>query len=102
MAPITLSISDLLLAAISLVIASVLSILLALNIYRSLAIAALRMVAQLLLVGLMLRYVFALSSPALTLLVVAGMISAATYEVYSRQKSHFHGWRRFGLGGLPP
>jgi len=101
MTPISLSVPDLLLASISLLIATALSILLALNVYRSLAIAALRMVAQLLLVGVMLRYVFALSSPAVTLLVVAGMIAAATYEVHSRQKLHFHGWRRFGLGGLP-
>ncbi len=101
MTPIDLSTVDLLLAAISLLIASGLSIVLSLNVYRSLTVATLRMVAQLLIVGLMLRYVFALSSPAVTLLVVAAMIAAAAYEVYSRQKFHFHGWRRFGLGGLP-
>lgn len=101
MTPISLSVTDLLLAALSLVLASLLSILLALNVYRSLAIATVRMVVQLLLVGLMLRYVFALASPVVTLLVAVAMILAATYEVYSRQQMRFYGWRRFGLGGLP-
>ncbi|MGV6875605.1 ABC transporter permease [Pseudochelatococcus sp. B33] len=101
MRPINLSVIDLLLAALSLVIASGFSILLALNVHRPLAIAAVRMVAQLLLVGLMLRYVFAIASPAVTLLVLAAMIVAATYEVYSRQQFRFGGWKRFGLGGLP-
>lgn len=101
MTPISLSVVDLLLAALSLVIGSALSVLLALNVSRSLAIAALRMVAQLLLVGLMLRYVFALASPSVTLIVALAMILAATYEVHSRQQLHFSGWRRFGLGGLP-
>ncbi len=101
MTPIDLSFVDVLLAALSLMIASGFSILLALNVHRRLAISAVRMVAQLLLVGLMLRYVFAISSPAITLLVLAAMLAAATYEVYSRQQFRFGGWRRFGLGGLP-
>lgn len=101
MTPIDLSVADLALAALSLVIASGLSILLSLNVHVPMALAALRMVAQLVLVGLVLRYVFALSSPAVTLLVAAAMIAAATYEVSSRQLLRLRGWRRFGLGGLP-
>ena len=101
MTPIGLSAVDLLLASLSLVIASGLSIVLELNVYRSLIVATLRMVAQLLLMGLMLRYVFAINSPAVTLLVAAMMIGAAAYEVFSRQQLRFRGWRRFGLGGLP-
>lgn len=101
MTPIDLSVADLLLAAFSLLIASGLSIVLSLNVHRSLAIAALRMVAQLILVGLMLRYVFALSSSTLTLLVAAIMLIAATYEISSRQQLRLRGWKRFGLGGLP-
>lgn len=101
MTPIDLSVTDLLLAALSLLIASGLSMLLSLNAHRSLAVAAVRMVAQLVLVGLMLRYVFALSSPAVTLFVAVVMILAATREVSSRQRLRFRGWRRFGLGGLP-
>jgi len=101
MTPIDLSATDLALAAISLLLASGLSLLLSLGIHRQMAVAVLRMIAQLVFVGLMLRYIFALSSPAVTLFFAAVMILAATWEIHSRQKLHFHGWRRFGLGGLP-
>lgn len=101
MTPITLSAFDLLLAALSLLIASGLSLLLSLGFHRAMAIAVLRMVAQLVLVGLLLRYIFALSSPLVTLGFAAIMILAATWEVQSRQKRQLRGWLRFGLGGLP-
>lgn len=100
MTPIDISPSDLLVASVSILIASGLSVLLSLNLHRSLTTAALRMVAQLILVGLMLRYVFALASPALTFVVASAMILSATFEVSSRQQLRFRGWRRFGLGGL--
>lgn len=101
MTAIKLSVADLFLAALSLVIASGLSIAFSLNVHRSLTMAAARMIAQLVLVGLMLRYVFALSSPAVTIGVVALMIVAAAWEVQARQQHHLRGWQRFGLGGLP-
>lgn len=101
MTPIELSVADLLVAALSLVIASGLSIAFSLNVHRSLAIAAVRMAAQLVLVGLMLRYVFALSSPAVTIAVAALMIATAAWEVQARQKHQVRGWQRLGLGGLP-
>lgn len=101
MTPIDLSVTDMTLAALSLVIGSGLSMLFSLNFHRTLAIAALRMIAQLVLVGLMLRYVFALSSPMVTLCFSAAMILAAIWEVSARQRLRFRGWRRFGLGGFP-
>lgn len=101
MTPIELSVADMVLAALSLVIASGLSIVLSLNIHRAMAIAALRMVAQLILIGLVLRYIFDLASPVVTIGFATVMVLAATWEVASRQKLHFRGWRRFGLGGLP-
>ncbi len=101
MTPIDLSATDLALAALSLIIGAGSSILLALDVHRSLAIAAIRMIAQLMLVGVTLRYVFAASSPWLTLSVAVAMMLAASYEVYSRQQFRFAGWSRFGLGGLP-
>lgn len=101
MAPIELSASDMALAALSLLIASGLSVALSLNVHRALFVAALRMIAQLVVVGLALRYVFALSSPVVTLLVAGLMILAAIWEVASRQRFHLRGWYHFGLGGLP-
>lgn len=72
MTPIDLSPSDLILAALSLLMASGLSVMLDLRISRMLAIAALRMTAQLVLVGLVLRHVFALSTPVVTLAATSG------------------------------
>jgi putative ABC transport system permease protein len=99
--PIELTTADMALAALSLLIASGLSVALSLNVHRALFVAALRMIAQLVVVGLALRYVFALSSPVVTLLVAGLMILAAIWEVASRQRFHLRGWYHFGLGGLP-
>jgi len=97
--PIQLAVPDLAVAALSLLIGTGLSIMMSLNLQRSLAIAVVRMCAQLILVGLLLRHVFAVASPVLTLLVTVVMLLAASYEVASRQPSGLHGWLRFGLGG---
>lgn len=101
MTPIELSLADLTIAALSLILGSLLSIVLSLNVHRSLMISAIRMIAQLVLIGFMLRYVFFLSSPILTLFIIGAMILAATFEVQSRQRGHFSGWMRFGAGALP-
>ena len=101
MTPIDLAFVDVGLAALSLLIGSGLSILLSLNVHRSLVAATVRMIAQLVLVGLMLRYVFAVSSPMLTVLVASAMILAASYEVHSRQDFSLRGWSWYGLGGAP-
>jgi putative ABC transport system permease protein len=61
--------------------------------------AAVRVVIQLLLVGLVLREVFALQSPWLVVLVVAAMFGSASYEILSRQERRFAGRWGVGLGG---
>lgn len=78
-----------------------LSLRLALGIQRPLLVAAARMVVQLILVGLFLRQVFALTSPWVTGAVVALMIAAACHEVGSRQERRFQGAWRYGVGGVP-
>lgn len=85
MNPILLTTGDLLLASLLIVAGAALSLAMSLGIHRTLLWAAVRMVVQLLLVGLVLRAVFALSSPGVTLLVVLAMIVAASREVGSRQ-----------------
>lgn len=92
---------ELLAAALSLMIGAGASVALSLGAHRPLAWAALRMGAQLILVGLVLRHLFAAASPGLTLLAAAVMLSAATYEIAARQQARLRGWLRFGLGGLP-
>jgi putative ABC transport system permease protein len=82
--PITLGPLDLALAACLVVIEALLSLVLGLGIHRQVTIAAARMVVQLLLVGYALRFVFALGSPAVTLLAVALMALIAAREVAVR------------------
>ncbi len=89
MTPILLTAGDLMLASLLIVLGAMLSLTMSLGIHRALLWAAVRMVVQLLLVGLVLRTVFALSSPWLTLLVVAAMIVAAAREAGSRQERRF-------------
>jgi putative ABC transport system permease protein len=84
MTPIALGPFDLAVAALLVVVEAVLSLVLGLGIHRQVTIAAARMVAQLLLVGYALRFVFALASPALTLLTVALMALIAAREVAVR------------------
>src|SRR5262249_9712389 len=70
MTPIPLSTGDLVLASLLIIAGAALSLAMSLDLHRTLLWAAVRMVMQLMLVGLALRAVFALSSPWVTLLVV--------------------------------
>jgi putative ABC transport system permease protein len=85
----------------SLVLANaVLSIVLDLGIHRSMLIAAVRMVVQLLLVGLLLGFIFTRADHWLSLLVLMAMLTAATYEVGSRQRNKLVGAWHYGLSGI--
>lgn len=84
------STTDLALAAILLLAIAGLSTWLALGAARSLLVAAARMTLQLILVGLVLRHVFANENVWLTALIIILMLAAATREVIARQR---HGWR---------
>ncbi|MBD9677702.1 iron export ABC transporter permease subunit FetB [Pseudomonas sp. PDM18] len=99
MTPIQLSLPELAVAALLIVVAAALSWALRLGLQRTLLVSAVRLVVQLVLVGLFLRQVFALSSPWLTALVVAGMLTAATFEVGSRQRRRLAGFWHLGIGG---
>ena len=83
---IDLSALDLALAASLIVLDAGISIVFGLRLHRQLLVAALRMVIQLLLVGLILRWLFAVNSPAITLAVVVLMIGATVREVAARPR----------------
>ena len=91
MTPIQLDPLDLGLAASLLVLDGAISLVLGLGLHRRLAVAAARMVVQLLLVGVVLRYVLAAGSPALTLTVVALMALVAAREIGARPKARLAG-----------
>lgn len=95
---IELSYFDLAFAAVFLILNAVFSLVLRLGLERQLLIASLRMVVQLLMVGLVLKTVFALASPWLTLLVAIVMIAFAGREIWARQERRLAGIWGYSLG----
>lgn len=95
---IPLSYFDLLLASVFLVLNAGLSVILQLGIMKSLVIAAARMTVQLLLVGIALKWIFAISSLPLTLVVALAMALLAAHEIRARQKRRLKGVWGYGLG----
>ena len=89
MKPILLTVPDLLIASSLIVVDAALSIALRLDLHWRLAVATARMVVQLVLVGYVLRLLFAQDDPAFTLLVVVVMVAIATREVAARPALRF-------------
>ena len=98
MSYVSLGYGDLLLASVLVLINGLLSMALRLRLEWTLAVAATRMVVQLLLVGLVLTTLFATSSAWLTLGVALLMVGFAGREALARQQRRFHGWWNYGLG----
>ena len=85
---------DVALSAVLFVIATGLSLLMRLGVWRSLAWVAVRMVVQLLLVGMVLRFIFAATNGWVTLAAASVMALMAMREVMNRQERPLEGiWR---------
>ncbi|MDF1615571.1 ABC transporter permease [Desulfurivibrio dismutans] len=95
---IELSYLDLLLASGLIVALAAMSLLLRLRVERQLLIAALRTTVQLLLVGLVLRALFAHATLSWVGLMALVMLLIAGYEVMARQKRPFGGVWGYALG----
>ncbi len=95
---IALGYEDLVIASLLLLFSGLLSIFLRLGLERQIGVAALRMVIQLMLIGLVLKFLFQLVSPLWTGVAAATMIALAGREVMARQKRRFTGWWTYGLG----
>ena len=89
MNPILLTPLDISIAASLIILDAVLSIWLRLRLHRQIAIAAARMVVQLVAIGYVLRFIFALNNPAATLLLVLVMVLVAAREVAARPERRF-------------
>ncbi len=89
---------DLALAALLVVLNGGLSLALHLGLERQLAIATLRMIVQLLLVGLVLEVLFSLVSPLWTGLAALAMLLFAGREIMARQERRLTGFWAYGLG----
>jgi putative ABC transport system permease protein len=98
MTPILLTPLDISIAAALIVLDAALSIWLRLRLHRRLAVAALRMVVQLVAVGYVLRFVFSLNNPATTLLLVLVMVLVAAREVAARPERRFKGTSNVAIG----
>lgn len=94
----SLDTGDLLVAALLVVVAGVVSIALSLRLERRLAVASARTVLQLLIVGHVLRFVFRLERFELVLVVLLFMCAAAARAAVQRPTRTFRGagWRAFG------
>ncbi|MEK9723752.1 MAG: iron export ABC transporter permease subunit FetB [Rhodospirillaceae bacterium] len=95
---VTLDYWDLASAAALLAINAGLSIAFRLGLAKRLAVAAVRMVVQLTLVGLVLKGLFAVQSPWLTLAVALIMVGFAGREAVARQDRTFAGYWTYGIG----
>ncbi len=83
---------DLSIAASLVIVDIALSIVLRLRLHRQIAIAAARMVVQLVMIGYVLKFVFALNSPIATSVIVMLMVLVAAREVAARpDRSLIHG-----------
>jgi putative ABC transport system permease protein len=95
---IALSYWDLAAASVLVFINAGLSVIFRLRVHRSLLIAAIRMVVQLSLVGVVLTTLFSLVSPLWTGLAALGMVLFAGHEAAQRQERGLSGWWSYGLG----
>lgn len=98
MTPILLSPGDIAIAAVLLVLDGVLSLVLHLGLHRQLTVAGIRLVVQLVLVGYILRAVFALASPLVTLAVVVVMVLTAGREVAARPEQRLGRFGNYSIG----
>ena len=93
-----LTYGDLVLPALLVVMDGALSVVLRLRLERQLAIAAIRMVLQLVLVGYVLTFLFAVVSPLWTALAAFIMVLFASREIVARQKRRLPSIWGYGLG----
>ncbi|UDL95972.1 iron export ABC transporter permease subunit FetB [Lichenihabitans sp. PAMC28606] len=98
MTPILLTPLDLAIASLLVLASAGLSMLLTLGVHRPLLIASTRMVVQLVLVGFVLRQIFAISSGWLTALAVGVMLAAASREVGARSPRRLSGLWHYAVG----
>ena len=95
---IPLSYWDLAAASVLVFINAGLSVIFRLRVHRSLLIAAIRMVVQLSLVGVVLTTLFSVVSPLWTGLAALVMVLFAGNEAAQRQERGLSGWWSYGLG----
>ncbi len=97
-----LAYGDLALAALLLIANGIVSFWFQLGLERTIAISAIRMVVQLGIVALALKFIFSLDAPLWTVLFALFMTGAAAYEIVSRQERRIAGPVALALGAGAP
>jgi len=97
---IQLSLSDLAWMTLLILAVAMLSFRMRLGIEIRLLIAALRTLLQLILIGFVLKWVFATCSPLWIMLISLFMLGVAGFEVMHRQHRRLSGWWGYGTGTL--
>jgi len=95
---ITLNPWDLSIAAVLVLALAFTGYRLQLDITRSLIVSAIRTTVQLLLIGLVLKILFANAQWYFVVAIAAVMLTVASREVLARQQRRFIGWWSFGIG----
>jgi len=98
MNPILLTPADISIAASLIILDAALSIWLKIRLHRQIAVAAARMVVQLVAIGYVLRFIFSLNNPAATLLLILIMVLVAAREVAARPERRFKGQSNLIIG----
>lgn len=98
MGAVTLTTLDLVLASLLILVNGAVSLAFGLRLERTLAINTIRMVVQLALIGLILKWIFTQAEPVWTILLACVMVSVAGFEVTMRQERRFGLARTYGLG----
>ncbi len=96
-----LSASDLIIAATLIVLNGAISFAYGLKLEKSLAIASVRMVVQLAIVALVLKFIFAQNSAWWTVLFAIVMAVGAGAEIIMRQERRFLSWRALLMSSSP-
>ena len=94
---VSLSIVDLVLAAVLILLNGALSLAFGLGLERRLAFTTVRMVVQLAAIGFVLKFIFQQSSPLWTLMLAVVMVGVAGHELLARQKRRIGGWYAYVL-----
>lgn len=100
MTTVTLSLPDVLISVLPVLLLAGVIHYLRLKLTQSLLIATLRLVLQLSLVGLVLKFVFAETNPWLIAGISLVMLVVASYEIMFRQKYRLKGWGSLRVGSI--
>jgi putative ABC transport system permease protein len=95
---ITLTYVDLVVASLLILVNGAISLYFRLGLERTLLVNALRMAVQLSLIGVVLKFIFAQTTPLWTALMILVMVSFAGHEVMARQSRKLRGWWGYGIG----